>query len=594
MTNSGFNSGEIQFADEALAFDAEEEVTILHIEDDASFADIVSEFLERERDNFSVVTESNPREAVTRADDDIDCIVCDYDMPQMNGLEVLREVRADHSNLPFILFTGKGSEEIASEAISVGVTEYLQKEGGIDQYTVLANRIEQAVARRRAEEQMQRAFGAIETANEGIALLNTGGEFVYLNDSYADLLGYERQELLGEHFETLYRDKDTHLVYDEIIPTAQEGEWRGQSVFVRKDGQPIPVNHALSFASGDTMICTISKIDEEVRETLSVREQAMDEAPLGILISDPNREDNPIIYANDGFVELTGYPRDEILGQNCRFLQGEGTEEDRVAEMRRAIEDREPITVELRNYGKDGEMFWNRVTIAPLFNEDGELYRFVGFQEDVTARRELLKEHESLASIISHDLETPLSTLRGRLELATETGDISHVEKAMSSMDRLENLIEDIGDVLESGSLVEKREKVNVGELAEAVWKTLDDGSVKTSIEVVGSPTVRGDSSAIQRMLDNILGNSFEHGEPPINIQVGELDDGFYIEDNGPGIPEEIRSDVFEQGFSTKESGEETGLGMTSVYQIVLAHDWQIDIQDGEELEGVRFEISTE
>lgn len=588
------NSEGTHYERDDLAFEIRDEIRILHIEDDPAFSELVADFLNRERDHFSIVSETDAREGIDRVDCGIDCVVCDYDMPMMNGLEVLREVRADHPNLPFILFTGKGSEEIASEAISVGVTEYLQKEGGTDQYTVLANRIEQAVARRRAEQQMQRGFRGIETASEGIAMLDEDGEFIYLNEAYADLLGYERDELIGESFEVLFRDKDLHLAYDEIIPKAKEGEWRGQNVFLGRDGETIPVNHALSFASDNTMICTISKTEDEVRETLSVREQAMDEAPLGIVISDPHREDNPTIYANDGFVELTGYPRNEIVGRNCRFLQGKDTEEERVAEIRRAIESQEPVTVELRNYRKNGEMFWNRVTITPLFDENGELYRFVGFQEDVTARRELLEQHESLASIISHDLETPLSTLRGRLELATETGDLSHVEEALSAMDRMENIVDDIGDVLASGSIVDTRETVDVGEVSESVWRALDDGSMVTSIEESDSPTVRGDTEAVRRMLDNLLGNSLEHGESPVNVQVGELDGGFYIEDNGPGIPEDIRSEVFEQGYSTKESGDKTGLGMASVYQIVLAHNWQIDIKDGEKLDGVRFEIQTE
>ncbi|WP_338740113.1 PAS domain-containing sensor histidine kinase [Haloplanus salilacus] len=107
-------------------------------------------------------------------------------------------------------------------------------------------------------------------------------------------------------------------------------------------------------------------------------------ATIGITIADPSQPDNPLIYVNDGFCELTGYSRDEILGQNCRFLQGDATREEPVAQMRTAIEAKEPVTVELRNYRKEGAMFWNRVTIVPIRAESGAVTSYLGYQEDVT------------------------------------------------------------------------------------------------------------------------------------------------------------------------------------------------------------------
>ncbi|QZY01085.1 PAS domain S-box protein [Halobaculum rubrum] len=118
-----------------------------------------------------------------------------------------------------------------------------------------------------------------------------------------------------------------------------------------------------------------------------LHDRAMDEAPIGITISDPSQRDNPLIYVNDGFCEQTGYARDEILGRNCRFLQGDATHEDPVARMRAAIEAEEPVTVELRNYRKDGTMFWNRVTIVPIRSDAGTVTNYLGYQQDVTAEK---------------------------------------------------------------------------------------------------------------------------------------------------------------------------------------------------------------
>jgi PAS domain S-box-containing protein len=124
--------------------------------------------------------------------------------------------------------------------------------------------------------------------------------------------------------------------------------------------------------------------------------RAMDKAPVGIVITDPDRDDNPIIYANDRFTEITGYPIEEILGRNCRFLQGEDTDPETVATIREAIDAREPVTVVLRNYRADGEPFWNELTIAPI-EDAGEVAHYVGFQRDVTERkrrRERLAQRE--------------------------------------------------------------------------------------------------------------------------------------------------------------------------------------------------------
>ena len=121
---------------------------------------------------------------------------------------------------------------------------------------------------------------------------------------------------------------------------------------------------------------------------LDLKERAMDEAPVGITISDPDREDNPLIYANEAFERLTGYPRDAAIGDNCRFLQGEDSDPEGIAAMRTAVEEGKPVSVELVNYRRDGEPFWNEVTIAPLTDADGRITHFVGFQDDVTARKE--------------------------------------------------------------------------------------------------------------------------------------------------------------------------------------------------------------
>jgi PAS domain S-box-containing protein len=116
--------------------------------------------------------------------------------------------------------------------------------------------------------------------------------------------------------------------------------------------------------------------------------QALDLTGTGFILTDPRLEDDPIVYANQSFLDLTGYPREEVLGRNCRFLQGPATEEHRVDELRRAIRAEEPVTVELRNHRRDGSPFINEVHVSPVRDATGQVVRFVGVQVDVTGYRD--------------------------------------------------------------------------------------------------------------------------------------------------------------------------------------------------------------
>jgi len=134
-----------------------ESIRILHVDDEPGFAEMASEFLSREDDRFDIENALNTADGLAKLESsEFDCIISDFDMPDRNGIEFLEEIRTIQPDLPFILFTGKGSEEIASEAISAGVTDYLQKQGGLDQFALLGNRIENAVTKRRTEEALRR------------------------------------------------------------------------------------------------------------------------------------------------------------------------------------------------------------------------------------------------------------------------------------------------------------------------------------------------------------------------------------------------------------------------------------------------------
>jgi PAS domain S-box-containing protein len=192
--------------------EAKQSMQVLHVDDDPDLGELAKTCLERVDDDITVTTETNVVQALDQlGDGDIDCIISDYDMPNTNGIEFLEIVREQYPDLPFILFTGKGSEEVASEAIAAGVTDYMQKSGGLDQYEVLANRVQNAVDRYRTQQQFWDSLSwyrrLVEQDLAGVFIIQDR-EFVYVNERLAEIFGYSQSELVGEYPLEIASDTD--------------------------------------------------------------------------------------------------------------------------------------------------------------------------------------------------------------------------------------------------------------------------------------------------------------------------------------------------------------------------------------------------
>ncbi|MFB6175581.1 MAG: PAS domain S-box protein, partial [Halobaculum sp.] len=224
---------------------SDEPIRVLHVDDDESFGSLVARSLPTDGTEFSVTTETSVRAGLSRLRrEEFDCVVSDYNFPDRDGIEFLEEIRAEFDDLPFVLYTGRGSEAVASEAISAGVTDYIQKETGTAQFDVLRNRIENAVSQYRARQAAERTerqyHRLIEASTDVIAIVDTDGTFEYLSPAVEQILGYEPAELLGEscfdylhpaHRETA-RDSLSDLLAGDpaVLPSrfevrTKEGSW---------------------------------------------------------------------------------------------------------------------------------------------------------------------------------------------------------------------------------------------------------------------------------------------------------------------------------------------------------------------------------
>jgi len=237
-----------------------------------------------------------------------------------------------------------------------------------------------------------------------------------------------------------------------------------------------------------------------------------------------------------------------------------------------------------------------------------------------TRRNELERKNERLeefASVVSHDLRNPLTTLNGSIGMAEQTGDLEHFERAYRAIDRMETMIDDLLSLARQGETISDPESVDLSRVATRCWQTIWSDGTRAVIET--DATIVADSDRLSQFLENLFRNAVEHGstssrpqaddavehgststpseaaesaeepaQPELIVTVGDLEDGFYVADDGEGIHEDVRDQVFDSGVSM--SSENTGFGLAIVEQIAEAHGWTIDVAESAE-GGARFEV---
>jgi len=209
------------------------------VDDDPDVAGVVAEYLTRDSNQFEVETVSDPQAAVAMVERmRPDCVVSDYDMPHIDGLELLEHIREEFPDLPFILFTGKDTETVGPMAIEQGVSRYLEKGRGTAHFALLASDITGTVETAETSSRLRRQVEATDSAPEGICIVDEDGQIEYVNDVFLRMHGYDRETLVGQSWEVLHPDEEVARVYREVLPTlAAAGEWEGQATGETQPGE---------------------------------------------------------------------------------------------------------------------------------------------------------------------------------------------------------------------------------------------------------------------------------------------------------------------------------------------------------------------
>jgi len=301
--------------------------------------------------------------------------------------------------------------------------------------------------------------------------------------------------------------------------------------------------------------------------------------------------DSPVVFLDeDDEIRDSNAPARQLF-PNLDDAVGEPLEEALPAVAERLASDDNVLEL-----SRDGESRYYMVATNPFTfgnTRVGRMLLFTDVTQTERYRQEIERQNERLgrfASVVSHDLRNPLSVAHGRIELEQErqATENENLTAAADALDRMGRLIEDVLTLAQAGDDIDDRQPVSLSSIAERAWETVDaDGG---DLRIESDVTVEADPERLRQALENLFRNSVEHAGPDVVVTVGGLDDetGFYVEDDGPGIPPYLREQAFEWGVSG-EGG--SGLGLAIVETIVKGHGWEITVEESAK-GGARFEVT--
>ncbi|MHC3437125.1 PAS domain-containing sensor histidine kinase [Natrialbaceae archaeon A-gly3] len=450
----------------------------------------------------------------------------------------------------------------------------------------------------RKERERELAFfeQAIEQVGTGIAAYDEEGIVQYANEAYAEMLGTTPDSLEGSHTTNVNPGFDTDR-FQAYWDSFEDGETRRREAVHRRfdRNEEFPVDVTSTHVAHDDReyhVGTIQDITERKRRERKLRlfRQAVEHAGHAVVITDT---DGTIEYVNPAFEEETGYDAEAAIGETPAILKSGEHSQEFYGELWSTILAGRVWHGEIVNRRSDGSTYHVDQTIAPITDEE-EISGFVAVNRDISElkayERELEAQNDRLERFgrtVAHDLRNPLHVMDGYLDIARDADDPETAHREIQeAVDRMGELIDELLALAEHGQTVVDPEPISLEDVALRAWGHVDTESL--TLEVDGSATILGDDSYVVQLFENLGRNAREHAGPEATVRVGVLEDGFYVEDDGPGIPEGKREAVLESGYTTSKSG--TGFGLAIVNQIARSHGWDVSITEGTE-GGARFEF---
>ena len=594
---------------------------VLYVSGNAGRREEIPERLDGHDGQFLLETVTSGREALTTlTDGEVDCIVSEDTLPEVDGIELVERVREQDGDVPFVLSIDSGQRDVAAEALSKGATEIVQRANRTEYAQLLATRIQCAVSRTDDEHVPGSGMGSrkapdeddsgnrhlLESSQTPVFVYTMEGELIAANGQAADFLGTDHpEELLGTMVGEFTHDKSqaaverrrSTLVEDrKQVPPREETlvDVTGEQKYAIVSSTPI------TWEGEPAILTTLRDVTElRMREQQYRRER---DKFLTLFENLPNPvvhgemvDGEPIIrQVNPAFEETFGYDAEEATGQNLDELTVPADKRSQARDINEQITATSRGRFEVERQTADGPRhFVIDIVVQDPGAETPQGYAiYTDITKQTEQQAELERRNERLdqfASFVSHDLRNPLNTLLLSLDMVEKSYEGEEIERCQRAVQRMEQLLEDLLTLTRQGEDLQTTPAVDLEGVVDETWRTLTTGDAELRVDV--DLGVRANTGRLKELLENLFDNAIEHGGPDVTITVGATDDtdGFYVADDGPGIPPEERESVFQAGYSNAADG--TGLGLTIVRDVADAHGWSISVEESEQ-GGVAFRIT--
>jgi PAS domain S-box-containing protein len=572
-------------------------IRVLHVDDDENQLDMTKIFLTQLDESILVQSEISPNKALLEIEQGkFDCIVLDFKMPEMTGIDLARKIRKETST-PIILYTGQGSEEVAEEAFSVGIDDYIRKEMSPSHYQLLAKRIRDIVEKRKIE---QVYTNVVKDAKDAISIF-IGEKLVFANEAFLRLVGASSEkEILNDSIINMIIGVDKKTIQNEMENIIQNklSYFVDEQEIRRRDRKKIPVEIKTSVIDykGERALLFILRdvsdrkiLEKGIKESEIKYRSLVELAPDGIITIDLRGN---VTWVNEAYITLTGFNADEIIGKKVWSLKTA-----RPLDVGKflgmfidLLKGHSVPSTEFQWKKKDGSNGWGEGR-ASLIKIDGKMTEVLLSLRDITERKQMeedlkkfskemkiiaqeraqkLLESEKMvvageiASTVAHDLKGPLNTILNAVYLID-----AKPEKAAEMKQIIVTAVGNASRMIDEArgkttSRVNSIEQVDAATLIELILKeTLIPSriEVKTDLEHV---VVEIDKLRIRRVIENIIRNAIDAMPSKGSLSISDWREGekaaIQVKDSGVGIPKKIIGKLFTAFNTTKENG--TGLGL--------------------------------
>jgi len=445
-----------------------------------------------------------------------------------------------------------------------------------------------------------------ENAKDLISITDKHGNYVYLNPSFEKTLGYKAEMLLGTNLMNIVNRSDFSRLDDwrkmedfQYRVKRVDGEW----VWLESNRFKIRWQNR-SFYVGIGRDVTERRIArEELQKLYSAVEQTLD----GIFITTLNGQ---ILYVNPAFEKITGYSEKEVLGKNPNIIKSGKHKKAYFSKMWKTINRGKTFRGVVINKKKNGELFYTDHTITPVKDEHGNITYFVGIWKDITSHIEEEKRKDEFISIASHELKTPITTVKVFTQLLQKMfkdSDNVEVNKYLDRMgyqvDKLTNLVRDLLDVsrLQSGKLELRKEKFDIGKLIKEIAENFEATNNTHKIFIEGKPRkmVKADKDRIEQVIINLISNAIKYSpdakKVEIKVESEKNDINISVKDFGVGIAQEYLNKIFGRFYRVYDTRDKTfpglGMGLYISYEIIERHKGKMWVESKKD-EGSTFYFS--